>query len=75
MVILKTEAQLKSFMHRMDDSDPQPEGWDWDDCSSHYTCSVFLNGRKVVKCSTYHEDYGSSEYTVCKVIALYIPRK
>lgn len=75
MVILRTESQLKSFMHRMNDSDPQPEGWDWDDCANHYVCSVFLNGKKVVKCSTDYFDYGSSQYTTCKVIALYIPKK
>lgn len=62
-------------MHRMNDSEPQPEGWDWDDCSQHYSCRIFLDGKKVIKRSTSYEDYGSSMYETCKVIALYIPRK
>ena len=75
MVVLRTESQLKSFMHRMNDSEPQPEGWDWDDCYHHYFCTIFLDGKKVVKRSSNYADYGGSEHTTYKVIALYIPRK
>ena len=75
MVILKTKSQLKSFMRRMDDSEPQPEGWDWDDAYHHYVCYIFLSGKKVVKRSINYADYGACEHITHEVIALYIPRK
>lgn len=75
MVILKTESQLKSFMIRMDDSDRYYPGWDWDDCYSFYRCTIFLDGRKVVKSSTLHENYGLEETSWKEVIAIYAPRK
>lgn len=62
-------------MHRMNDSDSQLDDWDWDDCYNHYFCTIFLDGKKVVKCSAEYQNYGADERITHKVIALYIPRK
>ena len=75
MVTLRTKAQLKSFMRRMDTSDPYHPDWDWDDSYYFFTCTIFLDGKKVVKSSTLYQNYGLAENSWKEVIAIYIPRK
>ncbi len=73
MVILKTESQLKSFMTRKSPNN-QEDNWGTDDCYSRYHCSVFLSGKKIVRCESTYGYGGYLDSAECKVIALYIPR-
>jgi len=69
MVILKTESQLKSFMTRKSTNNPDVE---YGLLGNDY--SVFLSGKKIIRCITTFVEYGHYSSTECEVIALYIPR-
>lgn len=74
MVILKTESQLKSFMHRKSSIITHEEP-DFDNYGPHSNYNVFLNGKKVIASTTVYIDYGLHSHTTYEVIAIYNPRK
>lgn len=73
MPILKTEAQLQSFIHRRTMVDD--EEFDWDDRQVFAVNKIFVDGKKVVEEQTVYENWGSSNREFKRVIAIYLPRK
>ena len=76
MIILKTESQLKSFIHRhsckpIDDDDKQ---FYWDDHFSMHWYRIIVDGKKVIKHHFRTEQWGNESYEHFEVVALYLPR-
>lgn len=73
MVILKTESQLKSFIHRH--TMVVDEDFDWDDRFVFANNNIFLDGKKVVEEQIVYSDWGANCHEFKRVIAIYLPRK
>lgn len=71
--ILKTEAQLRSFIHRKTIKVTLEEYDTW--AESDTSNKIFLDGKKVVEKIWYSENWGSNVTEYVRVIALYLPRK
>ena len=71
--ILRTESQLKSFIHRKTIKVTLEEYDTWAETDT--SNKIFLDGKKVVEKIWYSENWGGNVIEYTKVIGLYLPRK